>query len=306
MNILEKNLEFDYSEQKLEDLPCNYCEGNDFKVLSGRDRYGLNVSTVICKGCGLVFINPRMTAKGYGDFYENFYREQSKKYKNRENTRDLERGFLKQKKFGNQLAAEFGLHLKPGLLIEVGSSAGGVLAGFREKDQRLAVLGIEPSSAEAAFAESQGIPTRVGLFENFRDELLKADNIIIVRSLNHLLDPKKFFTWSWHQLKEGGRLILVVVNFPKACRLRGKLMTQVDHTFMFSPATLKNFVNSAGFEILSSDTESNPDYIKLVARKIAQTPYMNLQFNNEDYFRTLQIINPVSLFAIKMLRKIWR
>lgn len=169
MNILESSAGFNYSGQKLEDLGCNYCDSRDFKVLSRRDRYGLAVTTVICKRCGLVFINPRMTALGYSQFYENFYREQSRKYKNRENVRNLEAGFEKQKKFGGQLASEFLPHLKSGLLVEVGSSAGGILAGFKETISGMEVLGLEPSSVEAAFAESKGISTRVGLFESFSE-----------------------------------------------------------------------------------------------------------------------------------------
>lgn len=129
---------------------------------------------------------------------------------------------------------------------------------------------------------------------------------MIIRSLNHLLDPKKFFLWSSNQLNEGGRLIVVVVNFPKACRRRGKLMTQIDHTFMFSPETLRNFVQAAGFEILLNDAESNPDYIKIVARKTGRRPYENLSFTEGAYSRTIQTINPLRLFIIRMFKKIWR
>ncbi len=62
---------------------CNYCGANEFKILSKKDRYGLSVSTVICKTCGLIFINPRMDKKSYDKFYQGYYRKFIQVYKNK-------------------------------------------------------------------------------------------------------------------------------------------------------------------------------------------------------------------------------
>ena len=43
-------------------------------VLTHSDRYGYPASAHACQSCGLVFLNPRMTASAYGQFYDGIYR----------------------------------------------------------------------------------------------------------------------------------------------------------------------------------------------------------------------------------------
>jgi len=58
-----------------EDVPCCVCGGENFELLSEKDRYGLYVPVVICKDCGLIQTNPRMTQDAYNQFYELEYRK---------------------------------------------------------------------------------------------------------------------------------------------------------------------------------------------------------------------------------------
>ena len=43
-----------------EDVPC-LCGSNDSDLICSIDRYGLDQKTVICRDCGLIRSNPRMT-----------------------------------------------------------------------------------------------------------------------------------------------------------------------------------------------------------------------------------------------------
>ena len=43
-------------------------------TLTHRDRYGYPAQASACARCGLVFLNPRMTAAAYGRFYDGVYR----------------------------------------------------------------------------------------------------------------------------------------------------------------------------------------------------------------------------------------
>ncbi len=58
-----------------EDVPCCVCGGRDFEPLSEKDRYGLYMPVVICRDCGLIQTNPRMTQESYNQFYELEYRK---------------------------------------------------------------------------------------------------------------------------------------------------------------------------------------------------------------------------------------
>src|SRR6476620_9695498 len=68
-------LDYDYALQPKQPLTsCNLCGGAEFVVLAHRDRYGYPAQAHACRRCGLVFLNPRMTAEAYGRFYNGVYR----------------------------------------------------------------------------------------------------------------------------------------------------------------------------------------------------------------------------------------
>src|SRR5687768_667199 len=116
---------FPYQRADYESVPCNQCLGDSFEVLDRRDRNGLPVQTCICKHCGLIFINPRMTAPWYGKFYEREYREQLARFKvepvRQPHYPSL---FERARRHGLALAKYFEGNLRPGPTLEVGSSVG--------------------------------------------------------------------------------------------------------------------------------------------------------------------------------------
>jgi hypothetical protein len=61
-------------EYQFEPVDCPVCEASNFHTLAEKDRYGLYCSNVVCSGCGLVMINPRMTDSSYNKFYNLEYR----------------------------------------------------------------------------------------------------------------------------------------------------------------------------------------------------------------------------------------
>ena len=68
-------LDYDYAAQPKQPLTsCNLCGAAEFVVLTHRDRYGYPAQAHACRRCGLVFLNPRMTAEAYGRFYDGIYR----------------------------------------------------------------------------------------------------------------------------------------------------------------------------------------------------------------------------------------
>ena len=66
---------FDYAAQPKAGVErCNLCGGSAFVGITHRDRYGYPASAACCSGCGLVLLDPVMTADAYGAFYAAIYR----------------------------------------------------------------------------------------------------------------------------------------------------------------------------------------------------------------------------------------
>lgn len=244
---------FDYVKSQFEHVSCNLCGRDDFFVLAEKTKNELMARTCVCNNCGLIYLSPRMTKESYGDYYRYFYRQDRSEIKHKEESGE-EENFQSARRFGEALARRFSAFIQSGPTVDVGSSTGGVLAGMRDVVPSMQVFGIEPSLAESEYAREKGIETHTGLFEDFSTkDIGSISQIVCVQSLNHLLDPRRFFEWSYEHLKDGGHLILSVKDFRYQCRRSGRVEAgvQIDHPYMFTPETLKLFVESVGFRVVS-------------------------------------------------------
>lgn len=266
---------FAYEKMKLENVSCNLCAGNDFFILAEQAANSLPARTCLCKNCGLIFISPRMLKEGYDEYYKYHYREhRAATVGKTERAAELQVNFDDARKFGRALADLLMPYIKKaGLTIDVGASTGGVLFGLREVLPKLELLGIEPSLAEADFANHQGVKTNRALFEDFlaKSDADKVANVVCVRSLNHLLDPMSFFRWAARILESDGSLILVVKNFRHQVRRAGSVEAgvQIDHPYMFTPETLRMMVEQAGFRVIYLDSDEYKSKKELSAQKAA-------------------------------------
>lgn len=246
-----------YKQEQFEKIFCNLCGRDDFFVLARETKNKMPARTCLCRNCGLVYINPRMTKEAYDEYYKFFYREDRSAIKGKKEAH-LADSFTGMRTFGQALARRFRNYIQPGLTMDVGSSTGGVLAGMKDIVPDIKMFGIEPSIDESKYARTHGIETHTGLFENFSDtDAEPVMQIICVQSLNHLLDPRRFFEWSFQKLTDGGHLILSVKDFRFQCRRSGRVEAgiQIDHVFMFVPETLKRFVESVGFRVIHCEAD---------------------------------------------------
>ncbi|TSC67334.1 MAG: hypothetical protein G01um101466_732 [Parcubacteria group bacterium Gr01-1014_66] len=260
---------FDYFSEIKERVPCNACGERKAVILARRSKNNLPVITNLCPRCGLIYISPRMTQAGYARYYDFFYRADRSAIKGKKEDGE-HLNFARAAQFGRALAR--GLHnfFLPGLVIDVGSSTGGVLNGVREEIPGVELLGIEPSKAESSFAISRGIRTIQGLFEDVRSqELPRAGTILCVQTFNHLLDPRSFLYWAFDHLESDGHLVLAVKNFRHQVRRAGRIDAgvQIDHPFMCTPEVLKRFVESAGFKMVYLDVDEGKSASALMRQK---------------------------------------
>ena len=174
---------------ELEKVACNACGANDNEVVADHERFGLPLQTVICRNCGLIFLNPRPTKDMYTEFYKSDYRKAVTG-----SDEGSDRQFEREYDFALQVSIpaikKILPHWSPKSMMELGSSYGGILYAHMCHFPESAAFGIEPLVKIGEYARQRtGATIYTTLFEDFSPDR-QYDLIILSRTLNHTLDPK--------------------------------------------------------------------------------------------------------------------
>jgi len=279
-----------------EQKSCCVCGKENFEKLSEKDRYGLFFPVVICRVCGLVQANPRMTQESCREFYNKEYNGFRKDTDTvQANERDLkhydDRKNDQAKRIYDLIVdsrAKSPTMLSGSFVVDVGCKAGDTLNYFKEKGCRV-----------------QGVDIRDNLFEygrkKFGIDLVKGtlgsvqlkgkpDLLLYIHVLEHIPAIKEELVHIHRVLADDG---IVYINVPGVkCLMhaynRDFLQSlQIAHVYYFSLTTLKNLFESNGFEIIYGD-ESGKDIhgiFKKVVRGQGQPVYL---FN--DYKDTIEFL----------------
>src|SRR5262245_39859515 len=183
------SLAYDYAGQPKQVIArCNLCGGERFVTLTHRDRYGYPASADGCLRCGLVFLNPVMTAEAYGDFYQEVYRPLVSAYHGRRI--DAETLQVEQREYAAVRAETLAPHLarrRAKLLLDVGGSTGIVAHYFKQRFQLEATV-LDPAPLEIEVARRLGLRTETGFVEDFDPGSRRFDMITLCQTVDHLLD----------------------------------------------------------------------------------------------------------------------
>ena len=71
--LIQSNI--DTGTYTYESILCPICDGDDFIIIAERDRYNLPTKTSVCRNCGFILSNPRLTQKSLDNFYKKHYRK---------------------------------------------------------------------------------------------------------------------------------------------------------------------------------------------------------------------------------------
>jgi SAM-dependent methyltransferase len=285
-------LEYDYAAQPKEWVSaCNLCGATTFVVLNRRDRYGYPAQADACSRCGLVFLNPRMTAQAYGRFYDGVYRPLVSAYHGRlidaqtvqdeqqEYAADREqfvRRFVAPGGGSDRLRQGYGgppeLYAKaedPPLrtLLDIGGSTG-VVAGHFARAFGLTATLIDPAPLEIAQAKQFGIETITGLVEahDFGDG--RFDLVLICQTVDHLLDIAGTLKKVRELLTPHGLLFIDIVDF-RAAYLRNWSVDEaikIDHPFYLTEHTMPAYLRRAGFDVLRTDYAADHLHVSYICR----------------------------------------
>jgi SAM-dependent methyltransferase len=265
-------LDFDYRAQDRSRVnTCNLCGGTRFTVLTHRDRYGFPAPASACDRCGLVFLDPVMSAAAYGRFYAGTYRPLVSAYHGRlidaRTIQDEQRDY----------AADRGDLLEPYLkdggcrtMLDIGGSTG-IVAHALARRFGLDATVIDPAPLEAAEAQALGLETIEGLVEEVDLGSRRFDAVIICQTIDHLLDVAGTLRRVSELMAGHGIFFVDIVDF-RAAYLRNwsvEEAVKIDHPYYFTEATAEAFLRRSGFEILRRDYAADHLHVSYVARPAA-------------------------------------
>jgi 2-polyprenyl-3-methyl-5-hydroxy-6-metoxy-1,4-benzoquinol methylase len=249
-------LGYDYAAQPREVVEqCNLCGGSSFVVLTHADRYEYPATAQACAACGLVFLNPRMTAQAYGRFYDGIYRPLVSAFHGR--LIDAQTIQAEQREYAVDRAA----FVRPFVegrgyrtLLDIGGSTG-IVAHHFAGEFGLAGTLIDPAPLEVAQASRLGLETITGLVEEHDFGTRRYDVVLICQTVDHLLDVAGTLRRVRELLSPGGLLMIDIVDF-RAAYLRNwsiEAAVKIDHPYYLTESTMTAYLTAAGFAVLRSD-----------------------------------------------------
>lgn len=262
-------LDYDYAAQPKQALTsCNLCGAAGFVILAHHDRYGYPAEAHVCRRCGLVFLNPRMTVEAYGRFYDGIYRPLVSAFHGR--LIDARTIQAEQRDYAVERAEfirPFITSFTPRTLLDIGGSTGVVAAHFaREFGLRGTV--IDPAPLEVEQAQRLGLETITGLVEQHDFGARRFDAVIICQTVDHLLDVAGTLARVRKLLSDRGLLFIDIVDF-RAAYLRNWSVEdaiKIDHPYYLTEPTMVSYLRSSGFEVLRSDFARDHLHVSYVCR----------------------------------------
>jgi hypothetical protein len=244
---------------------CILCGKTESELFDQRAIHGYTVTNRLCSNCGLVYQSPRMSDDELAAFYRREYRQL---YQGSEGPTPKDLAVQEQRAesllaFTKMQVDELSHHL------DVGCSAGLLLLRFQDGYGCQAV-GIEPGDTYRAYAEEHGLRVYETL-EGLGDELQNRFELIsIVHVLEHLPSPVDYLsTLRKKWLSRNGYLLVEVPN------LYSHESFEVAHLVSYSPHTLTQTLQQAGFEVTALEqhgrprSEIHPLYLTALARAAA-------------------------------------
>ena len=216
---------------------CGARIGQFLRAVANRDpmteRAFPSVSVSVCRSCGLIHQNPRMSRRKVIEHYATL--------------EDKPGGGVTRDESRSRLAALRLLKSPPSRILEVGSSDGTFLGLAREAGYDAS--GLEPSrtNLRRARAGHRGIAFHEGFLEGFRTAE-RFDVICHFYVLEYSFDPRRFLAAARRLLRPDGVMLLEVPDAEAFARLpfAASLFTHQDIS-IFTRRTLNAILRTAGF-----------------------------------------------------------
>ena len=280
---------------KFEKISCLICGSSNHKILFTNERHGLNQKTVLCKKCGLIFSNPRMSQSSTeffyaSDLYRNIYNEGGAIEYIKRRYEDLEKN--PKRPFFDIINS---LNIKYQSVCEIGASGGVNLKVFKLAGKD--VVGYEPSESLSNFAKTKGINVINGSVDDVKGQY---DLVILIQVFEHLLNPIDVLK----KLKKNVKKYLFI-EVPGCITKFSSI--QNAHNFYFSLNTLSYVVTQCGYKIRFIDYKQARvnDIIYALFEKTDKLETCHYDFAKEaKKFTRIYYKYSIKIFIKRLLRKI--
>ncbi len=247
---------------------CPLCASGSSLPFNRREFRGREVVNRLCRDCGLVFQSPRMTKVESVAFYAEEYRllqegSAGPTARNMAAQRSRVNALLE---FTRARVQAVSRHL------DIGCSLGILLQGFQEAYHNRP-YGIEPGEAHRAQARKQGLTVYASLAELEEQETGRFDLVSMSHVLEHLPDAVGYLAHLREKLLDPDGWLLVEVP-----NLYAHDSFEPAHLVAYSPHTLRQTLEKAGFDIILLEAHGRPRsdilplYITVLARPGSGAP----------------------------------
>jgi len=271
---------------------CPLCGVDDFVVVSQKMQYGLDLTTVICNKCSMVFTNPIPSENVYNRFYVEAYADY---YGEIAGNDDLSKYTVEPEYIKIILdALEKYLVLQDVKLLEVGPGKGQFL--FWAKQRGATIQGVEPSKSFHNTLINNNLPSINATLQDMSHVTNNTyDCIVMFHVLEHFYNSNDALQVCRQLLNDNGLLTIMVPNILKPYRSLEHYFLRYVHLSNFSPYTLVNMLEKHGFSILYSEIQGKekwyqPHNLFVIARKEEQMPE-NFKLPTQHADEVLQILD---------------
>jgi len=258
-----------------ESVNCIICGENNSEIISEKGQFNLPVKVVLCKTCGLGYLNPRWDESSYFNFYKHEY---DKYYRPKLEGLKGEKQEINDtiiKRIDNYKLMPH----KVKNVLDIGSGAGENLLSFGQKFPKSELYAIEPSKIGQSLLNKKGVKV---ISESINTEWEKEyqgffDVVLLRHVLEHFLNPIEMLKKIRGVLKEDGILYVAVPNNLKPSgRLEG-FWFRVVHTYYFTIFSLKNVFhlsNLKELKIVEGDEYNKYEVFAIVKKSFSNSKPM--------------------------------
>ncbi len=239
------------SDLPLEEVPCYLCGGTDGQVLVDDPPFVVR----LCASCGLGYTSPRLCGDRIHELYDDGYfnSEQNETFGYADYEKDLaayERTFRRKLRvIGPHCPAA------PASVLEVGCAGGAFLKVMEDRGHEVWGVELAPGMLDAARARYGFERLFLGRFDEAAPQLPSGGfgMVAMFDVVEHVPDPVRELRLAHDLLAPDGVLVLqtqdVMSRTRKVMGRRWHHFKQLEHIYHFSPGTLKELLERAGFRV---------------------------------------------------------
>lgn len=252
-----------------EEAACDLCGASDYDVVGAADREGKPLRTVMCRRCGLVWINPRPSIADMDAYYATEYRAD---YTGNATPplRKIVRGMLGAHARRRALRPLLGEAPHKGApyerkVLDVGCGAGEFVYLLRR--EQFDASGVEPGREYADFARRVlGIPIQTATVDTAIVAPGSQDVVTMFHALEHVPDPKRVIATVRGWLTKGGMLVVEVPNVESTVQAPSHRFHYA-HLHHFTGATLGALGEAAGLRVVRTYHSADGGNVTCVFRR---------------------------------------